>query len=109
MTLTKSTSPVLTSARRNGAGLILAAVLLGGSLTACGGNDPGDTTCGEYKDMSDGERFDVLKDEVDDNGTDEEKDAIDDASDEVKKTATDAIAQVCDGEDDDTKLDDVEP
>ena len=49
--------------------LILAAMVVSTSLTAC--SSPGDTTCGEYKDMSDSERFDVLKQEIDDKGTDD--------------------------------------
>lgn len=105
MNLTQSASTALNSFRRARAGLILAAVLLGTSLTAC--SSPGDTTCGEFKDMTSAERFDVLKNEVDDKGTDAEKEQFNNATDEAKTAAGEAIAAVCDGQDDGTQLDDI--
>ncbi|GAA5148804.1 hypothetical protein GCM10023340_23160 [Nocardioides marinquilinus] len=104
--MTTTRLPRLPRVRRS-AGVLLAALLLGSGLTACGG-DPGDTTCGEYLDKSDDERADLLEDAVDQDGDDEAKEAFDNASDDEKKVISDLIASTCEGEDADTKLDDVD-
>lgn len=57
--------------------------------------------------MSSEERFNVLKEEIDDKGTDAEKEQIGSATDEAKTAAGDAIVQICEGQDDGTQLDDI--
>ena len=111
MTLNDTTT--LTTIRRRGTslGLVFAAVLLGSTLTACG-SGAGDTTCGEFKEMSNDERLDVIRDAADDDGSDEAKDVIDQidsAPDEQKDLIAESLPDaLCSGEDDDTKLDDVQ-
>lgn len=92
---------------RTPAALILGAVILGSSLTACS-DSPGDTTCGEYLDMSTAERIDLLDEEIDKNATDEEKKAWEALSDDEKSVASDAGEAACQDADADTKLDDLE-
>jgi hypothetical protein len=83
-----------------------AVAVLGGSLTACGG-DPGDTTCGEFKDMSVDERVDLLDEAAEDEGEDAQ--AYTDLSDDEKKAAAETLPDIlCEGQDDDTKLDDID-
>ncbi|WP_370289938.1 hypothetical protein [Nocardioides sp.] len=91
---------------RTPAAMVLGAVLLGSSLTACS-DSPGDTTCGEFTKMSDSERIDLIDQEVDQNGSDSDKEQWDSFTDDQKKIAADAALTGCDGEDPDTKLDDL--
>jgi len=89
-----------------GAAALCAVVFLGLSLSACG-SDPGDTTCGEFKDMSVDERVDLLDDAADDEGDDGK--AWTELDDAAKKTAAEQLPSLlCSGEDDDTKLDDID-
>lgn len=104
MTNTQNLTP-LARIRNTGLGLVFAAVL-GGSLVACGG-DPGDTTCGEVKDMSTDELIDLLEEGIDEDGDDDDKKAFEDAPQEAKEAGAEALKSACDGEDDDTKLDDI--
>ena len=108
MTLLKDAPDLTTTSnRRARIGLMFATVILGGTLTACG-SGPGDTTCGELKDMDSGEVVDLLDEAVDDEGTDEEKDQWNALSDEEKAATAELIPSICEGEDDGTKLDDIE-
>ncbi|MFB9312482.1 hypothetical protein [Nocardioides plantarum] len=110
MNLTNTLRP--TRARRTTFGLILASVVLGGTLTACGGSEAENTTCGELKGMSADETLDFIKKAADDDGSDDAKDAIkaiDSIGDDetAKKTFADTIkTSICDNKDDDTKLKD---
>ncbi len=92
-------------------GLLLAAVALGSTLTACGA-DADNATCGEVKDMSADEFFDFLKDAAEEEDTDEARDLakqFDDIPDDQREATRDAFVQeFCDGEDDDTKLKDTD-
>lgn len=106
-TLPRTQTPTPTRRRRTPLGLVFASVILGATLTACG-SSPGDTTCGEYKDMSTEEQIDLIQEEVEDEGDDDEQQQFEDAPQEAKEAAAAAVASACDGEDDDTKLDDIE-
>ncbi len=90
------------------AGIALATLLLGGTLSACGGSSSGDTTCGEFKDMSAGAKRDLIKQGVDESGDQDAQDTLADASDDELDQVATFVVSACDGVDDDTKLDDVE-
>lgn len=107
MTLNDTTNLTTTSHWRKRVGVVFAAVVLGASLTACG-SSPGDTTCGEVRDMSTDERIDLLEEGIEDEGSDEDKEAFEAAPDEAKEAGAEALVVGCEDEDDDTKLDDVE-
>lgn len=106
VTLLQTLSPT-TSTSRVRAGLIVATLVLGGTLTACGG-DAGDTTCGEYSDYSDSEKVDFVKDAAKDELDDDDLKALDELGDAGYETMTDIFTEACDGEDDDTKLEDLD-
>ncbi len=98
--------------RRTALGLVLASVVLGGTLTACG-SDVDNTTCGELKGKSTDEVIDLVKEaaeEEDGQDAQDIKDAvktIEDAGDEQRDAFAASLKTACDGEDDDTKLKDI--
>lgn len=109
MNLNDTTTLTPLRRRSTSLGLVLAAVLLGSTLSACG-SDPGDTTCGEYLDYSAGEKRDFLKDAADndDELDDEAKKQIEEANDEQLDQFATIFDTACEGEDEDTKLKDLE-
>ena len=92
--------------RRVRAGLVIATLLLGGGLAACGGETTGDTTCGEFTAMSDQEKRDLIKEGVSETNDDDTQSALDAASDEDLDQVAELVIAACSGKDDDTSLDD---
>lgn len=104
-TLTRPVRP-----RRTALGLVLASVVLGGTLTACG-SDVDNTTCGELKGKSTDEVIDLFKEaaeEEDDQDVKDAVEAVDGFDDEQRDAFASTLKSACEGEDDDTKLKDVE-
>ncbi len=105
-------APAVPRGRRARLGLGLATIALGGILTACGGG-PGGTTCGEFADMSDGEKRSLAEDlinDVDDGDT--IKDGLDGLEGEEKDTYLDnftstIVVPACETGDDDTEIGDL--
>ncbi len=92
--------------RRSRTGLALAGLVIAASLTACS-DSTGDTTCGEFTDMSAAERRDLIREgvaESDDAGTQE---ALDAASDDDLDDVADVVDQACADVDADTTLDEL--
>jgi outer membrane PBP1 activator LpoA protein len=95
--------------RRTALGLVLASVVLAGTLTACG-SDADNTTCGELKGKSTDEVIDLFKDAAEGEDDQDVKDAVkavDAFDDEKRGQFADALKAQCEGEDDDTKLKDI--
>lgn len=102
-------STLTPSRARQAFGLVVASLILGGSLTACG-SDAENTTCGELKGKSTDEVIDLFKDaaeEEDDKDIKEALKAVEDFDDTQRESFSDALKAQCDGEDDDTKLGDL--
>lgn len=109
MTLTHAHPTTKTRPRRTALGLVFASVILGSTLTACG-SGAGDTTCGELKDMSTDDVIELAKDAAEEEGDEDVQDTIDqvdDLGDTEKDAFAEALKAECEGEDDDTKLDDL--
>ena len=111
-TLTQASAPTH-SRRRTGLGLVFAAIVLGSTLTACGGGTELDTTtCGELKEKSSDEVFQLIQDAADEEGGEDAEEAAalfesvpDDQRDPVAESF---VEQVCGSEDDDVELQDTE-
>lgn len=87
------------------ASLVVAVLLLGPALSACGGDVTGDTTtCGDFASMSDGERRDLIRDGVDEANDEETQKALDAASDGDLDQVSDLVVASCSGRPDDTTL-----
>ncbi|WP_134766247.1 hypothetical protein [Nocardioides sp. 1609] len=111
--MTTSTLPqTRTRKRTRFLGLAAMTVVLGTTLTACGGNDLDNATCGEIKDMSTDEFFDFMKDAAEDDGSDDAKELVDGLEalpDDQRGPYQEAfVGTICEGEDDGTKLKDTE-
>lgn len=111
MTLTNARPQTQTRPRRTALGLVFASLILGGTLTACGGSEADNTTCGELKGKSTDDAIalfeDAAKEEEDDEAVQQAVDTLKDFDDEQREAFADALKAACDGEDDDTKLKDV--
>jgi outer membrane PBP1 activator LpoA protein len=101
----------LNRTRRTALGLVLASIVLSGTLTACG-SDAENTTCGDLKSKSTDDTLDFIKDAAEDDGSDNAKDAIkaiNDTADENREALAKSIKDsVCGSQDDDTKLKDTD-
>ncbi|MBS42210.1 MAG: hypothetical protein CMH83_03330 [Nocardioides sp.] len=84
------------------------AVLLGTTLTACGGStDIDEITCGEFTDLSAGDQEDLVRDSA------ENEEDFEGLSEEEREQTIGFVVDLgnaaCEGQDPDTKLADVEP
>ncbi|MEO9325510.1 hypothetical protein ABFT23_18600 [Nocardioides sp. C4-1] len=92
-------------------GASIAAVVLSVSLSACGGDELDEnTTCDELTSMSTDEVFDAFKEAAENEGGeqgDAAVEAIESVPDDQRDTFADTLKGACDGEDGDTKLEDL--
>lgn len=112
MTLTKTRPQTSARTRRSTFGLAVAALALATTLSACSGDELDNTTCGELKDMSADELFDLIAEVAEDDGSDEAKEAaaqFDAVPEDQRETVAQAFTEgICTDEEDDTKLKDTE-
>ncbi|CAN5174728.1 hypothetical protein BH09ACT12_BH09ACT12_28560 [soil metagenome] len=94
--------------RRVRAGLLIAGLILGSALSACGSESTGDTTCGEYTAMSPQEKRDLIREGVDESNDDATQEALDAATDDDLDQVAGIVDTACAAADDDTKLDDLD-
>lgn len=99
---------ILHATRRVRTALLAAALVLGGTLSACGGESSGDTTCGEFAAMSASEKRDLIREGVAESDSDDSQAALDAASDADLDRVADIVDSTCEFADDDTKLDDLD-
>lgn len=97
----------LLNARRVRAGLVIAALLLGGSVTACGSESTGDTTCGDYAEMSAQEKRDLIREGVNESDDEASQEALEAATDEDLDEVAGVVDTACEGADADTTLDEL--
>ncbi len=95
------------SSRRVRAALLVAALALGGALSACG-ESSGDTTCGEFAAMSTAEKRDLIREGVAESDDDNSQAALDAASDQDLDQVATLVDSTCEFADADTKLDDLD-
>jgi hypothetical protein len=101
------TPVLLLNARRVRAGLVIAALVLGGSVTACGSESTGDTTCGDYAEMSAQEKRDLIREGVNESDDDASQEALEAATDEDLDEVAGVVDTACAGADADTTLDEL--
>ena len=98
---------LLLNVRRVRAGLLIVALVLGGSVTACGSDSTGDTTCGDYAQMSAEEKRDLIRDGVSESDDEASQEALEAATDEDLDEVAGVVDAACADADDDTTLDEL--
>lgn len=87
---------------------LVATLVVGSTLTACGGESSGDTTCGEFAAMSASEKRDLIREGVAESDSDDSQAALEAASDADLDEVAEIVDSTCEFADDDTKLDDLD-